>query len=47
MGKIEINSSADLSRGEAMYAPEFGLLQTLHQITATGTGSITLTIPLA
>ena len=45
--QIEINSSADLMRSEAVYAPEYGLLQTIHQITAIGKGSIELNIPLA
>jgi len=44
---IEIISSAELSRSEAHYAPEFGLLQTIHQFTATGRDTITFTIPLA
>ena len=45
--QIEINSNADLTRSEAMYAPEYGLLQTIHQITATGKGSIEQTVLLA
>ena len=43
---IEINSGAKITRGEAMYAPEYGLLQTIHQITATGSGSVEVTVPL-
>ena len=45
--EIEIDSNAEISRCDAMYAPEYGLLQTIHQITATGTGGIELTVPLA
>lgn len=44
--KIDINSSAAITRCEAMYAPEYGLLQTIHQITATGSGNIELKVPL-
>lgn len=44
--KIDINSTADISRSVVMYAPEYGLLQTIHQITATGSGYIELNIPL-
>lgn len=45
--QIEIHSSADLARSEAMYAPEYGLLQTIHQITATGKGIIEQSVRLA
>ena len=44
---ISIDSSAEIIRSEAMYAPEFGSLQTIHQITAIGTDSVELTVPLA
>lgn len=43
---IDINSSAELIRSEAKYAPEYGLLQSIHQITADGKGTIELRIPL-
>ena len=43
---IEIICNAEISRSEAYYAPEFGLLQTIHQITATGSGTVELTVPL-
>ena len=45
--KIDIDSNAELIQSEAMYAPEYGLLQTIHQITATGSGCIELCVPLA
>ena len=45
--EIEIASSSDFARSEAMYAPEYGLLQTIHQITATGKDRIELSVPLA
>lgn len=44
--KIEINSNAELVQSQAMYAPEYGLLKTIHQITATGSGKIEIVIPL-
>ena len=44
--QMEVNSSADISRTVAMYAPEYGLLQTIHQITATGKDGIELSVPL-
>lgn len=44
---IAVSSGAEIVRSEAMYAPEFGLLQTVQQITATGNGSVELTVPLA
>lgn len=44
--RITIDSNAQISRADAMYAPEYGLLQTVHQITATGKGAIELRIPL-
>ena len=44
--KIEINSSTAITRSEAMYAPEYGLLQTIYQIMATGNSTIELRIPL-
>ena len=44
--QIDINSSAELTQSEAKYAPEYGLLQTIHQITADGKGTIELRIPL-
>lgn len=44
--KIEINSSADISRRDAAYAPDYGLLQNICQITATGIGIIEMKIPL-
>lgn len=44
--KIEITSNAGLVRSEAMYAPEYGLLKTIHQITATGSGKVEITVPL-
>ncbi len=44
--QIDINSSAELTRSEAKYAPEYGLLQTIQQITAIGKGRIELRIPL-
>lgn len=44
--KIEINSNAELVQSQAMYAPEYGLLKTIHQITATGSGKIEIMIPL-
>jgi uncharacterized heparinase superfamily protein len=43
--EIEINSSAPISRCRASYAPEYGLLQTIHHYTATGS-RIELTLPL-
>ncbi|MBQ9082055.1 MAG: alginate lyase family protein [Clostridia bacterium] len=43
---INIESNATLLRGEAMYAPEYGLRQTIQQITAVGDGTVKLTIPL-
>ena len=45
--KMDINSSAAIAWGDAMYAPEYGLLQTIHQITAIGNDSVELRIPLA
>lgn len=44
--KIEINSNAELVQSQVMYAPEYGLLKTIHQITATGIGKIEIMIPL-
>ena len=44
--KIEIHSSAELVRSEAKYAPEYGLLETIHQVTAMGRGKVELTVPL-
>ena len=44
--EIEINCKAEIRRSDAVYAPEYGLLQSIHQITATGNGSIELTVPL-
>ena len=44
--KIEIYSNAELVRSEAMYAPEYGLLKTIHQISATNSGKIEIMIPL-
>lgn len=44
--QIDINSSAELIRSEAKYAPEYGLLQTIQQITAIGKGTIELRISL-
>lgn len=44
--KIEINSNAELVQSQAMYAPEYGLLKTIHQITVTGIGKIEIMIPL-
>lgn len=44
--EIEINSSAAISRSDASYAPEYGLLQTIHHYTAAGSGSIMLTVHL-
>ena len=44
--KIDIHSSAAIERGEALYAPEYGLLQTIHQITAVGNNSVEVRIPL-
>ena len=46
INEIKIDSSSDFVRSEAMYAPEYGLLQTIHQITATGNSTIELSIPL-
>ena len=36
INKIEINSSGECDWTEAIYAPEFGLLQNIHKITVTG-----------
>lgn len=44
--ETEIKSSAEITQSEAKYAPEYGLLQTIHQITAIGNGSIELRVPL-
>ena len=44
--EIEIDNSSDFARSEAVYAPEYGLLQNVHQFTATGKDSIELTVPL-
>ena len=44
--KIEINSNAELVQSQAMYAPEYGLLKTIHQISATNSGKIEIMIPL-
>ncbi len=43
---IGIESNAALLRGEVMYAPEYGLRQSIHQITAVGNGAVEVTIPL-
>jgi hypothetical protein len=43
--KIDINCSVPISRCEASYAPEYGLLQTVHHYTATGS-SIEWRLPL-
>ena len=45
--EIEITSSKPIIRSVVDYAPEFGLLQSINQITAIGTDSIELTVPLA
>lgn len=47
VSEIEITSNAGISRSEANYAPEYGRLHTIHQITATGSDSISLTVSLA
>lgn len=47
LSEIEITGSVPLIRSEADYAPEYGRLQTIYQITATGNGSLELTVPLA
>mgnify|MGYP003294949622 CR=1 FL=1 len=44
--ETEIKSSAEIIQSAAKYAPEYGLLQAIHQITAIGNGSIELRIPL-
>lgn len=46
LSEIEITGNVPVARSEAAYAPEYGRLQTIHQITATGNGSIELTVPL-
>lgn len=46
ISKIDINSNGEISGGEAMYAPEFGVLQTIHKITVIGSGVLEITIPL-
>lgn len=45
--EIAIDSSGDLTRRSTKYAPEFGLLQNIHQITVTGRDGIELTVSLA
>lgn len=45
--EMEIISSKSVTRSMVDYAPEYGLLQSIHQITAIGTDSIELTVPLA
>ena len=45
--EIKIHSNAQISCSDAMYAPEYGLLQTVRQFTASGKGSIELTVTLA
>ena len=47
INEIKIDSSSNFVRSEAMYAPEYGLLQAVHQFTATGKGRIELSVPLA
>lgn len=44
--KIEIRSNTPITEGEALYAPEFGQLQKIYKVTATGSGNIDLVIPL-
>lgn len=46
INEIEIDSNAELTRSDAMYAPEYGLLQSIYQITATGTNYVALTVSL-
>lgn len=43
---IDINSTGRIEAGEAMYAPEFGLLQTINQISISGNGRIETVIAL-
>ena len=43
---IDINSNGQIHRGDAMYAPAFGLLQKIHHITMTASGRVETTIAL-
>lgn len=44
--KMEIESSGTISRGKAMYAPEFGLLQHAEKYTINASGNLEIRIPL-
>lgn len=44
--QIEINSSGQIQRGEAMYAPEFGLLRKINKFTISGSGELEIVIAL-
>lgn len=41
-----ISTNGEAVPGEALYAPEYGALQTVQQITVTGTGELEISIPL-
>ena len=45
--EIEVSSTAEMIRDEVMYAPEYGLLKTVYQITTIGNGCIEVIVPLA
>ena len=43
---LELNSNAQISRGEAMYAPEYGQLRKIQKISASGMGSVAVEVSL-
>ena len=45
--EMKINSSAHISRSKAIYAPEYGQLESIHKITALGVGSVEMEILLS
>jgi len=44
--RITIDSSPHVEMSEALYAPEYGLQQTIHQYKFTGIGSVELIVSL-
>ena len=45
--EFDFTCTAPVIRSAAMYAPEYGRMQTIYQVTAEGQGKIDWTIPLA
>ena len=44
---FDFTCTAPVTRSDAMYAPEYGRMQTIYQVTAEDQGQIDWTIPLA